>query len=586
MVKKSKKIQYSWGQFFKDYWSLLEGRRAKFTFYTAATSVSHLIPFIIAFLLGMMIDFFINYGGGSLNTFYYLILGIGILGVFQVWLRFYGKEGLQMIGGTIRKEIRIASMSKIMDLELKWHDKEETGSKLQKISRGTDKVYRGISSFSNDGISILVGLIGSLIIFLFLDLKYLAFGLIYIIIYLSGEYYFSQKVNYWQDKLNKIREKVSGKLHESASNLLTVKSLGLKEVFKQSTTSFEEKYFKIWDETRRISRLKFKTIKIFSAIGYASFILLVGLDAVTGAITAGSILVFIAYFDRLMNAAHKITNKSFDFIEVKSGVGRFMTIFGIEIIDRDKNAIEIPKNWKTIEFKDVTFKYKNKNVLENFNLKVNRNEKIGVVGKSGCGKSTLAKILLGLYKIQKGKILIDGKCLEKYKHTSITNTIGIVLQESEIFNTSLLKNVTISSIKKDFKTFDMSIKISQLEGLIKRLPKGINTPLGEKGYHLSGGERQRVGIARAVYKDCSFLILDEATSSLDSKTESKIQEGINAELGNKTLLIIAHRLSTLKNVDKIIVMEKGKIIEKGTYKELLQEKGRFFSLCKQQKMRK
>jgi ABC-type multidrug transport system fused ATPase/permease subunit len=216
-------------------------------------------------------------------------------------------------------------------------------------------------------------------------------------------------------------------------------------------------------------------------------------------------------------------------------------------------------------------------------LKIKRKEKIGIVGESGSGKSTLTKLILGLYHPNKGKILIDGVDIKEYKYSSLTEVVGVVLQESEIFNTSLINNVTISSRKKNVRLFEEVVGLSQLEPIIKKLPRGINSLLGEKGYHLSGGERQRIGIARALYKDSQFLILDEATSSLDSKTERLIQESIKDTLEDKTVLIIAHRFSTLKDVDRIVVMDKGKIIEKGSYDELVRKRGKFYSLWRKLK---
>jgi len=578
------KQDYTWKQYFSDYWKLLEGRRGKFGIYTFIKSISDAIPFLVAFLLGATIDFFIGYSAGdSLTPFYIFTSLIAGLGGLQIWLRFYGKNGLQIIAANLRKEVRITSMSKLMDLELTWHGKEETGSKIEKINNGSEQIYNGIRRFSNEGVSILVGLFGALLIFLFLDIKYLLFGLVFITIYFYGEYYFNKKIELWQVKLDKIREKVSGKMHESASNLLTVKSLGLKDSFKKSTSDYEKRFYKVWEKTRAVNQMKFKTIKIFSAVVYGLFIFMVGFDVITGAITAGSILVFSSYFSKLKIATDSITNNSTDFIKVKSAMGRFMTIFRIEILDEEKDKIKIPKDWKEIEFKELTFKYGNRNVLDKFNLKIKRGDQIGVVGRSGCGKSTLTKLLLRLYHPQKGKILIDGVDLREYKHKSITDTLGIVLQEPEMFNTSLLKNITISSPKQDIDKFKKVIKIAQLQGVLKKLPKGINTLLGEKGYHLSGGERQRVGIARAIYKETPLLILDEATSALDSKTENLIQEALEKSLKDRTLLVIAHRLSTLKKTGRIIFMQGGKVVEEGIYEDLLKKKGKFYHLWMEQK---
>jgi ABC-type multidrug transport system fused ATPase/permease subunit len=583
MVKPA--IQYSWSRFIKDYWMFLDRRKSKFVFYSGIVSLSFVIPFITAFLLGKIVDFFVDYPqGGNLNLFYIYALSIAFLGAFQVWVRFFGKRGLTTLGADIRKDVRIEAMSKLMDLELKWHDKEDTGSKIQKINKGADDIHNGISYFTDAGIPIFIGIFGGIIAFLAFDLKYLAFALVYISIYLLIEKHFNYKINYWQDRLNKYKERVSGKLHESASNLLTIKSLGLKDSFKDSTSNYEKRAYKIWQKLRDTNHMKFKIAKSFGALGYGLFIVLVGLNVSKGIITIGSIVVFLSYFNKIKSGLDNITNRSSKIINIKSSIGRFMTIFGIEIMDFDKDKDNIPGNWKTIEFRNVIFRYKDKNVLRNFNLKINRGEKIGIVGESGSGKSTLAKLILGLYHPNKGKILIDGKDIKKYKHRSLTDLVGVVLQESEIFNTSLINNVTISSKKKNFRLFENAIKLSQLNPIIKKLPQGVRSILGEKGYHLSGGERQRVGIARAIYKDSPFLILDEATSALDSKTEGLIQGAIKKNLEKKTVLIIAHRLSTLKDVDRIVVVKNGRIIESDNYRGLIKKQGEFYKLRKKQKL--
>ena len=389
------KIKYSWKQFGKDYWELLEGRRSKFVFYSFVVGLSNIIPFIIAFLFGKTIDFFVNYSqGGDLRLFYTYALSIAFLGAIQVWIRFYGKTGLTTLGADIKKNVRIEVMSKLINLELRWHDKEETGSKIQKINQGAENIHQGISSFTDTVIPIFVGIVGGVIAFLLLDFRYVIFALIYTLVYLAIERHFNVRINYWQDRLNKYREKVSGKLHESASNLLTIKSLGLRDSFRDATAIYERRAYEIWKKRRDTNHMKFKIAKSFGALGYGLFIVLVGLDVVKGTITIGSIVIFVAYFDRIRKGLDQTTNRSMQFIRIKSSIGRFMTIFGIEILDRDKGKESIPKNWKTLEFRNVSFKYKDKNVLEDFNLKIKRKEKIGIVGESGSGKSTLTKLIL------------------------------------------------------------------------------------------------------------------------------------------------------------------------------------------------
>jgi ABC-type multidrug transport system fused ATPase/permease subunit len=577
---------YTWNQYFKDYWALLEGSRAKFIIHTILRSLSNLAPFVATYFLGKIIDFFTVYQkGDSLQTFYYLVGGIALVGTFQVLLRFFAKVRMQTIAANIRKDVRVKAMSKLMHLELKWHEQEETGSKIHKINEGGESIFNGIKDFSNSGLNILTNLIGSIVIFFALNWQYAVFSLIFAVVYLFAENFFNKRLNYWQDQLNKIKEKVSGKIHESASNVLTVKSLGLKEAFQKSAEAQEEKYYKTWLKKRAAGETKLKVIKIGSTFVKAGFLLLIGYSFIRGDITLGLILIYFSYFGKLVDALHMTSHNMSTFISSKSGVGRFMTIFRQEIIDREKGKIKVSKTWKTIEFREVWFKYKDKFALNNFNFSIKRGEKVGLVGRSGCGKSTVAKLLLGLYQPQKGEMLIDDKNMNDYSHKSITDTISVVLQESEMFNFSLMENVAIISPKKDLDRFKKAAKISQLEPLIKKLPLGLNTLIGEKGYQLSGGERQRVGLARAVYKDSSLMLLDEATSALDSKTEDLIQKSLEKEMKDKTLLIIAHRLSTLKKVDRIVVMDKGRAVEEGTFDQLIAKKGKFYKLYQLQRNR-
>ncbi len=587
LVLDKKKISYPTGQLIKDLWSFLPGYKTRFFSYTIILIISNLLPFVSVFYLGQIVDFFVAYKpGNALNPFYWFVLFIGVAGTMQVYLRFVAKWELQEIASKIRMNARILAMSRLVDFELKWHEKEETGSKIQKIASGGDSINRAFGFFIDSFIPIAAGLIGGLTIFAFLQFKYVLFCLVYMVIYLSAEYILNKKVAYWQDQLNRIREKVSGKIHEGAANMLTVKTMGLKEMLRKSVADYEQQFFEVWSMNKRANQSKFKFVKIFSAVGYALFILIVGLDAVAGAVSIGSIIILINYFGRIRGPLEEITNNIGQFIEVKSGVGRIMTLLDRKMIKKEaSDLIEIPADWKTVEFSNVGFKYKNEWILRNFNLEIKRGEKVGIVGRSGCGKSTLVKLLLGLYELQEGEIKINGLNLNRYKHSSLTSKISVVLQDSEMFNSSLKDNISITSDKPNEIALKKAIEFSELLPLIKKLPNGLSTLVGEKGYKVSGGERQRIGIARAIYRNNDFLVLDEATSSLDSKTEEVIQRNIDTFLSNKTMLIIAHRLSTLKNVDRVIVMDKGKIVESGNFKELLDKKGKFFDLYRIQRSR-
>ena len=222
-------------------------------------------------------------------------------------------------------------------------------------------------------------------------------------------------------------------------------------------------------------------------------------------------------------------------------------------------------------------------------MHVKRNTKTGIAGLSGSGKSTLAKVILGLYALKSGSFKIGN---EKYtrnyydiSHNETLSHITVVLQETELFNLSLHDNITMMR-GEDPKLLDMAVEISELGEVINKLPDGLDSLIGEKGYMLSGGERQRLGIARAIYKNAPIVILDEATSSLDSETEGKIMQKLLGEYGkDKTFLIIAHRLGTLKYTDNIAVMDEGRVVEEGSYDELMNNSTSVFYRMNQEQKR-
>lgn len=571
---------YTFWQLAKDYWWLLKGQRLRFICFTSLKAFTDIIPFGTAYFLGKVVDFFADYQKGQgLHDFYLLVLLITIGEAFRVLIRFAAKSRMYDVAAKVRKEARVLAMRKLIDQELVWHEKEETGSKLHKITQGGDNLYYLVKVFSNDGLRIIIGILGAAVAFLSLQWVYGLYVILFSALYIFGECWFNRRISYWQDRRNKVMEKVSGKLHESASNLLTIKSLGLRQVMAAATSRYEQSHYKVWRKTLDISQFKSKTIKVYAAIGFGAFLLLIGKDVLQGVVTVGAILVYTSYFSRLRDALDTLSNEMGEFISQKSAVGRFMTILGAKSRERDSPDLpRMPSSWKMIQLAGATFSYQGKPVIQNVSLTIRRGEQVGLVGSSGSGKSTVAKLLLGLYEPQQGKILVDGNDLFGFRHSSVTKNIAIVLQDSEMFNLSLQDNIMISSGKRNQPLLRKALAIAHLQSVIQKLPQGIRTLIGERGYKVSGGERQRIGLARAIYKNASFLILDEATSHLDSRTEGSIQNSLEKELSGTTMLLIAHRLSTLRQVDRIIVLDEGRVVEEGSFEELLQKKGEFWIL--------
>lgn len=242
------------------------------------------------------------------------------------------------------------------------------------------------------------------------------------------------------------------------------------------------------------------------------------------------------------------------------------------------------KTWQKLHFEKVSFSYGGHKVFKGLNFTLKRGEKLGIVGLSGAGKSTLFKLLLKLYDTYEGTIRFDQVSLHDIKRSSLVKAIAYVPQETELFNFSLKDNIALASFGRlDKKALSRSLKVAHINDFLHKLPENVDTLVGEKGVKLSGGEKQRVGIARAIYKKPDLLFMDEATSHLDAESESKIQEALHDVFSEVTAIVVAHRLSTLKEMDRIIVMKNGQIIEEGTFKSLIAKQGEFYKLWQKQK---
>jgi ATP-binding cassette subfamily B protein len=253
-----------------------------------------------------------------------------------------------------------------------------------------------------------------------------------------------------------------------------------------------------------------------------------------------------------------------------------------EIKDKP-NAKELVVKQGIIEYRNVNFDYGRRKLFKNFNLKVHKNEKVALVGHSGCGKTTLVKLLNRFYDVNSGEILIDGKNIKNFKQESLREETGIVPQECILFDDTIYNNIKFANPKASRKEIMQAIKFAQLDKIIQNFPKKENTIVGERGVKLSGGEKQRVSIARAILANKKILVLDEATSSLDSETEHEIQKDLQRLLQGRTAIMIAHRLSTIMNADRIIVMKQGRIVQQGKHFELIKQEGEYKKLWNLQK---
>ena len=314
------------------------------------------------------------------------------------------------------------------------------------------------------------------------------------------------------------------------------------------------------------------------SLGTASVIWLGSYLIVTHQITAGSFVSFIAALIMLYNPIKSIGN---NFNSVQMSLMAMERVFGLleanpEIMSKE-NAVKLGDIKKGIEYKDVCFEYvPGKPVLKHVNLKINVGETVAFVGNSGGGKTTMVNILPRFYDIKSGSLMIDGIDVRDIELASLRDKIAIVFQDNFLFSGTIRENILLGREDATQEQLDNAIKAACLEEFIGTLEKGVDTQIGERGVLLSGGQKQRIAIARAFIKDAPIVILDEATSALDNKSEAVVQQAIENLMKDRTVFIIAHRLSTVRNADKIIVVNYGEIVESGTHEELLKQENSIY----------
>ena len=393
----------------------------------------------------------------------------------------------------------------------------------------------------------------------------------------------------------KVKAAFSQKALGNINNIINETLDGMRIIKLFTANTFMKKRF--GDEVNEYGRQNYSMYKRFElsnpvseflGIVTVSVILLVGGSMVLDSssdITASEFIAFIIIFSQVLPPAKAVTGA---FNTIQRGVASAERVF--EFIDKGKTEDEnighkkISDIKKSIEFNKVSFAYDNENVIEDISFTIKKGESIALVGPSGGGKSTIVDLLSKFYNPRGGDIKIDGEDINSYITEDIRKMIGIVTQESLLFHDTIKNNICFGGEKYDSKNFEKAIKIANAYEFISKLDKKYDTIIGERGLKLSGGQRQRICIARAIYKNPPILVFDEATSSLDSKSEKSVQSAVEKVMKDRTTIIIAHRLSTIKNVDKIIVIDKGRIIEVGSHKELIKKNNIYSKLSKMQNL--
>ena len=372
-------------------------------------------------------------------------------------------------------------------------------------------------------------------------------------------------------------------LQETISGTRIVKAFSMEEYENRRFEKENEHLFKLALKSVSVNAVSSPFMEFLGGIGIAAIIFYGGYQVIKGVSTPGTFFSFLTALIMLYEPVKRLTNVNNIIQQGIAGAVRVFSIIDIvPDIRNDPDAIELPKISQGIDIREVTFCYEEAPVLKNINLSIKAGEVVAFVGMSGGGKTTLVNLIPRFYDVSQGQILIDGHDIRHVTIESLRGQIGIVTQQTILFNDTVRNNIAYGNIEKTDEDIIHAAKAANAHDFIMNLPKQYDTVIGEQGAKLSGGERQRISIARALLKDAPILILDEATSSLDTEAEIEVQDALEYLMKGRTTLIIAHRLSTIRNAHRILVLANGEIVEEGTHESLLEKRGEYFKFYSMQ----
>ena len=395
-------------------------------------------------------------------------------------------------------------------------------------------------------------------------------------------------------RIGKHLRKITLLLQEKMADITSIlqEKIGSIQIIKAFTNEERERK-KFNRESERFFRLMLRQIKkvailppLTEFVGAGSGALLIyfgGKEVLAGRLSTGVFLLFLIALFSIISPIKGIASAN---ARIQAGNSVLPRIFKIlqekNEVDEKENAKGLSEIREKIEFSHLSFSYQQKNILKDINLKIKAGETLGIVGGSGVGKTTLINLLLRFYDPTEGTILIDEEDIKNFKLRSLREKIGLVTQEPILFNDTIRNNIAYGKPEATGEEIKEAAKVANIHHFIEGLENGYGTVIGERGATLSGGEKQRIAIARAILKDPPILILDEATSNLDSASEKLVQEALNRIMEKRTSFVIAHRLSTIRNADLIVVLQDGRIAEQGTHRELITRKGLYYHFCQLQ----
>lgn len=477
------------------------------------------------------------------------------------------------------EKMRKDAFGKISKLPLKFFDGHSHGDIISRLTNDIDAVSEGLLQGITQLFSGIVTVVGSLVLMFLLDWRITLCVIVITIICI----FVSKAIATNSGKMFRLQAQTIGELNgyvsETVGNLKVVKAFGYEDKSSEVFGEINSRLYDCGQKAQFYSSLVNPTTRYINNLAYISVGVLGGFAALAGHLSVGIISSFLIYATQFARPINDMTSILTQLQSAQAAAARIFALGEIEPETPDEDRPELEVKNGEVMFKDVDFSYnKDKELIKDLNIVAKQGQRVAIVGPTGAGKTTIVNLLMNFYGVDKGTIFVDGQAIDSVQRDSLRKNFGMVLQDTWLFAGTVKENIAYGKEGATEEEIINAAKAASAHGFIKRLPSGYDTMITEDGGNLSSGQKQLLTIARAMLSDPKILILDEATSNVDTMTEQRIQKAFLKMMEGRTSFIIAHRLSTIREADLILVMDKGRIIEQGTHKELLAKNGFYTKL--------